>query len=361
MPLSGLEGTCDTMDENGEAKGDDEDCSGQNVCINSKCFNRSTPGEGCDDGDDGDCAEGLVCESSTCYEPWTDLGSPPERKHRAVAATIQNFIIIAGGTTASTYRFQPDAEPQWTTSPDLQDFPAGQRKDSAVAVVNNILYLMGGLDTNGIETNQVWSFDPSIDAESSDQWKRVQDMPGAIYVSCAASYNGLIYYFGGRDGNYDYQDLIYVFDPSADTDGEWTPLDLKLPRAISGCAAAQVREYIYITGGTAGGGIPFNTIYRFKPNGIGGAFENFPVDSTPVLSDPRYSHTATAVNDKIIIAGGINGELSTVHSVELFDPSTGIVSSLPETDSNQYYELAAAIGSTLFVFGSSYESFTLPV
>lgn len=346
-------GQCDAANESGGNDGDDGDCLGDNVCFSAQCKFPSAIGEECDDGDDGDCDDGLVCVSSTCYEPWIPQSTMPIGRSSGVAGTIGDSIFLALGTSAVTSRFQPDAIPsQWPSSPSYDSFPPGIRTLPGYAVVGGKLFVMGGGNAN----SQVFYFDPTQPSGStpSDQWKILTPLPAARRGACAVPFGNRIYFFGGRDSTLTETNTIYVFDPSdAGGMGSWTTLGVTLPEAMALCGAAQQGEYIYIAGGTPDNGDTlFNTILRFKPDGSGGGdFDPFPVGSIPVLATGRSALTATTVNGKIIIAGGFNG--GALASVEMFDPSTNTVSSLPDLNIARYFHQTSALGSNLFVFGGT--------
>ena len=265
-----------------------------------------------------------------------------------------------------TSRFQPDS-PQWPTSPSFDNFPpASERRNPSSVVVDGKLIVMGG-NAGGFSVNEVWSLDPSQPSGTSNQWKSLTPMPGAREAACAASYLGKIYVFGGSDSS-GVTNTIFVFDPSAAAGmGSWTTLAVTLPQTLFVCAAAQAGEYIYITGGsTVSAGSPLNTILRFRPDGSGGgAFDPFPVGSVPTLITARINHSATTVNEKIVVVGGRTSGLVPLRSVEMFDPSSNSVSSLPDTIVARYFHQASVLGLNLFVFGglggsNSVESLFLP-
>ena len=342
-------GPCDAANN-----GDDEDCVGGNVCINAQCSLPSFVGNGCDNGDIGDCFDGLVCTSSTCSIGWIRLGDMPQSRRTGAGGTIGNSIYLAAGfNVLVTSRFQPNATPQWSS---FDDFPSGAVYFVASAVVGGKLVVMGGArNSDGSTSDEVWSFDPSQPSgeNPSIQWEQLTSMPsGGRLTACAASYQNWIYVFGGFGGSSD-PTSIFVFDTATNGGmGLWTTLvGVTLPQVSAYCAAAQAGDYIYVTGGTPDGSTHYNTILRFKPNGSGGgAFDPFPDGSVPVLNIGRNSHTATTINEKIVVTGGLGPEGSTI-SVEMFDPSSNTVSSLPAMNVGHYNHEASAIGSNLFVFG----------
>jgi len=268
-----------------------------------------------------------------------------------------------------TSRFQPNADPRWTSSPSFEDFPPGQRFYSASAVVNSKLYVMGG--ASGSTTNEVWSFDPSQSPGVSSQWKSLSAMPGPRSSACAASFDNRIYLFGGRVASTSLTRTVFVFDPSADPNGDgeneglWIDLGDILPQVLIYCAAAQAgNEFIFITAGTQNDGSGLSTIYRFKPDRNGGSFEPFD-DPPPSLITARYGHTATTINGKIVIAGGFGSDDTFLKSVEMFDPESNTISSLPDMNVGRRFYQASALDSTLFVSGgqntqTSFESLFLP-
>ncbi len=133
----------------------------------------------------------------------------------------------------------PDAQAQsgaWTRKKDM---PTG-RAASCAAVVNNKIYVIGGVDRNIVDLADYEVYDPS-----ADTWEVKKPLPTPRGFVSAAAVNGIIYAIGGHYMGAGTSEVL-AYDPVADTG--WTPkAQLLSPRF--GAAAGVVDGIIYNVGG----------------------------------------------------------------------------------------------------------------
>jgi N-acetylneuraminic acid mutarotase len=222
----------------------------------------------------------------------------------------------------STVEAYDPATDTWITKADIPS----PRNQSTVAVVDGIIYVMGGqFGIGNVEVlSTVEAYDPA-----TGKWTRKADMPTARYGVTACVLDGRIYVFGGNTIYGEAEGIVptvEVYDPATDT---WIQAS-DMPWGRNHHAASVVDGRMYIIGGCTG-----------TPEA--GAFMSPVVDvydpatdawtTAADLSTPRWDPTVSVVDGKIYTTGGRVGEeddypnLSPVSTVEEFDP--GLPGAIP--------------------------------
>jgi len=120
--------------------------------------------------------------------------------------------------------------------------PWTARTFSASAMIENHVFLFGGVDDDGVSRDEIMMID--MEKHSLD---RPGHLPQPVYSASAAVCNGMIFIAGGLSGK-QYQDAIYRFDPVA----EEVELLGKLPGKRAFGAMSALGDYLYYTGGFDG-------------------------------------------------------------------------------------------------------------
>jgi large repetitive protein len=124
----------------------------------------------------------------------------------------------------------PAGSGTWTQAAALPD----GRQDASGAVVDGRLFIVGGRTPT--TQNAVSAYDPK-----ADKWETQPAVPVlSVNHGNVGSYNGKLYFFGGRAIN-----EAYVFDPSAK---KWSPIKA-LPAPRESAVVATIANKIYIVGG----------------------------------------------------------------------------------------------------------------
>src|SRR5882724_8399786 len=122
----------------------------------------------------------------------------------------------------------------WTTGAPM---PTG-RYFHATAVVNGVVYAVGGRLTNGLGTTSVQAYNPS-----TNTWTTKAPLPSVrAYGNGAGVINGVLYLAGGAEAK-DVTKTLYAYTPSTNT---WTTRAPMLSPA--GCGASGViggKLYVY--------------------------------------------------------------------------------------------------------------------
>lgn len=186
---------------------------------------------------------------------WEILAPMPHPQAESACVSLNGYIHVAGGRAPSG-----SANAEWSDHIDTDEhwfYDAADnrwralapmltpRNSCAAAVVNGVIYVIGGRTVAGGNTNVVSVYDPL-----SDRWENARPMPQAQAGLAAAVLNGKIYAFGGefftpRPGGV-YAEA-WEYDPDTD---KWRAV-AAMPRRRHGLGAVALGNAIYVLGGAA--------------------------------------------------------------------------------------------------------------
>jgi len=174
----------------------------------------------------------------------------------------------------------------------------------ATAVIDNVVYTVGGLEGEDPSGCVVEAYDPSADA-----WTTKAPLPAGRFNVAAAACDGMIYLFGGADVDGNVVDTVDRYDPASDT---WEAAITRLPRPAAGLAVTVYEDRIYLFGGSRSSQmfVPaenyYDSAYAFDPTSL--AFEELP--AMPVA---RNMATAAVIDDEIFVIGGMKSPGATAN------------------------------------------------
>ncbi len=186
---------------------------------------------------------------------WEQLAPMPHPQAETVCQSLNGYIHVVGGRSPSGSR-----NAEWSDHIDTDehwyyDTPSNAwrklaplptpRNSAAGAIVNGVLYVIGGRTVSDGNTAAVEVYDPL-----SDRWESARPMPKAQGGLAAAVLNGKIYAFGGEyfspaPGGV----FAEAWEYNPDTD-KWRAV-AAMPRRRHGLGAVTVGEAIYVLGGAA--------------------------------------------------------------------------------------------------------------
>jgi beta-lactam-binding protein with PASTA domain len=117
----------------------------------------------------------------------------------------------------------------------------------AVAVLNNLIYVIGGA-TYPFAPNQICYASVTVYDPSTDTWSFAAPYPVARFAMAATAINGKIYVFGGTDcqnNNASAAD-VYAYDPAANS---WTPVTTMPLGQLTNVGVGTDGTYAYLFGG----------------------------------------------------------------------------------------------------------------
>lgn len=235
------------------------------------------------------------------------------------------------------------APPGWVQRAEI---PGSGRSAVAAAVLDDKVYVMGGLDGE----LEVLEYDPA-----TDTWAEKASMLKGMVFASASVVDGKIYFMGGAPSMADSSHaLVQEYNPAADT---WTE-KASLPTPREGLSSAAVDGRIYAIGGTqwdvtTSGGLVVSSVEMYDP-----ATDTW-APKAP-LPRPRTYAGAAILDGKIYVLGGATrvGE-GVSSSMLMYDPGTDTWTEKSPMPGQRALSAAAVHDGRIYVFGGA-ESFTEP-
>ncbi|MFC1716787.1 Kelch repeat-containing protein [Candidatus Poribacteria bacterium] len=212
------------------------------------------------------------------------------------------FLMVIGTLAMSAASLR--AEGTWAKKADMPT----ARTLLAAAVVDGIIYAIGGATVVPSKLATVEAYDPE-----TDTWEEKADMPTARMFLSAASVDGKIYAIGGEIGNLVFTRAVEVYDPVTD---KWTR-KADMPTSRSTCATAVVDGIIYVIGGVVGACRGTRTVEAYDPK----------TDKWARKADMptgRWWAVGAAVDGVIYAIGGETSCDAPTGAVEAYDPAADV-------------------------------------
>ena len=233
----------------------------------------------------------LSAFNSMFAQSWSVMTNMPEGKHMPGAAVIDTVIYVVGGynaigdATNTVHAFHPSTN-SWTSVPPM----IYARGELTVASANGKLYAMGGYTSTGA-MNFVEEYDPV-----TNRWTLKSPMPTSrSQFSCAVLRQGgfdKIYATGGYPGTFSEHEC---FDPMANT---WTTKAVQPTPRLQNNGGVQLNNKFYFLGGkNYSTSIIYDTCEVYKPTTNSWS----PIASLP---NGRFSGATATLRGKIYYMGG---------------------------------------------------------
>ncbi|KAL4227801.1 Kelch-like 26 [Mactra antiquata] len=253
------------------------------------------------------------------------------------AAVLNGFLYIAGGEekngvispTKSLFRFDPRTG-RWMIGADMH-LP---RQDFQIAVLNNVLYAVGGRISPDESLSSVERYDPA-----TDHWEDVAELCSPRRCVAVACLNGKIYAVGGS-GN---KALCSRVERYTVNDNKWELLQsISKPRFHA--HLVPINNMLYLVGGASidirGQLICVDAIESFSP-------EKNQWTCITSMRNPRSEFGCCAINEKIYLIGGYDWNAGKrLSDVCCFNAGTKSWTSLPDLKES----LIGVAASTLLVY-----------
>ena len=272
-----------------------------------------------------------LCQSIS-IAAWYGLSELSQQREGIAGAVLDTLIYAIGGSQGPGHvfdlveRYDPSAD-EWTTITPLNH----ARSFAAAATAEGKIFVFGGRIDYNTQIETVEMYDPAYDA-----WTDVAVLPVPREGLTAITYQGEIWVMGGYSSANGLCGRVDVFNPVTRTFSqpynEFYP-----PRA--GLAAATDGEQIHLLGGAYLSLLSNNTMWE----------DSVWVDDTP-MSSPRVNLGAAILGDSLIVFGGYNGDVPQ-NTAECFRFSTG---EWTDFDSLLFYREApgvAVLGEEIYTFG----------
>ncbi|KFP90111.1 Kelch-like 33, partial [Apaloderma vittatum] len=172
----------------------------------------------------------------------------------------------------------------------LAHFPDGPRFRHAIAVVGNILYVLGGKRYYGVHDTlaSVYRYEPM-----DDSWERLASMTCGRSHFAAVALGDFIYALGGSSGELFCTDTVEGYDLANDTWRRCQPL----PMALCGHAACALDGALYVSGGCDEVSQCQASLLRYDPSA--------PARLLAPMNGPRAGHVMEEAGGQLYVAGGL--------------------------------------------------------
>jgi len=231
------------------------------------------------------------------YDPvtntWMTKTVMPTARYNMASAVADGKIYIVGGghsfqvgvtSGVRTLEVYDPATDTWDTT--KTDMPTA-REGASGCMVDDIIYVIGGVVSGGVALKTVEAYDPA-----TDTWTTKAPMPTGRWALSTAVVDGKIYAMGtGQGGN-----TVEEYDPATDT---WTSKASMLI-GIGYFDTGVVDGIIYTLGGASGSASSYSRVFAYDPSADEWSEKT-------AMSTARWGLCAGVVNGKIYAIGGTSG------------------------------------------------------
>lgn len=280
-----------------------------------------------------------------------DNEEQPVNRHESAAAVVDGNLYLLGGRGERPVESYNPETGNWQT---LTTPPLSMHHFQAVTY-NDKIYVVGALNGDypyEDPISHVYIYDPK-----TDSWTKGAEIPEGRRrgAAGAAVYNGKIYVVGGIQNGHASGQVRWLdaFDPET---GEWTKL-ANAPRRRDHFQVAVIDDKLYAAGGRRSSQatgqtfeltIPEVDVYDFATN------QWTPLPPSGDLPTERAGSTTIAVGDYLIVAGGESAAQTEAHAeVEALNTETGKWHSLPSLNQGRHGTQAVVLGDTIHIAAGS--------
>jgi hypothetical protein len=266
---------------------------------------------------------------------------PTARLEMAAAVTDGHVYVVGGmdvdGVALATVEMYDAATDAWSAGPE---HPAAIHHPMA-AVLDGVLYVAGGYGDGSSATRRVHRL-------GHDGWEAVARLPLARAAGTMVALGGRLLLAGGVDLEGDLAREMLAYEPVADA---WSVLDGPLtPREHLGGAVVDGR---FLTVGGRVGRVHLGVVEAWDP-------QTATWEALPDMATARAGLGVTATCDGGLVAIGgedIRGVVDgTFVEVEAYDPSSRSWRRLPDLPTGRHGIGTVSVGPTVLVIGGGVEA-----
>lgn len=243
------------------------------------------------------------------------------------------YIYCVGGTSASgtttatkrAFRYNPATDTMETAGVDQWNESAPDTLPGGFAVVENKLYILGGLTIGNSATKRIFEFTPGNPVGS--QWvQKAASLPVALSFVPATAIGSLIFTAGGstfEPCRLTETTNSYVYDPVKDTVSSIA----SIPRTTAETQAVTVANEMWVMGGGRTGPNPSPEVSIYNP-----LTRKWRIGLP--LSTGLRNFAAASDGARVFLAGGYNSSSVTMKTTQFYDNASQFTVSPPLIDSS---------------------------
>lgn len=271
-------------------------------------------------------------------DTWTKKADMPTARYGLSTSVVDMKIYAIGGAIfgalpnggqgpiplPSVEEYNPVSD-IWTKKAGMPN----PRSHLSSSVVNGKIYAVGGLNMNiNVALATVEEYDPK-----TDTWTKKADMPTPRSGLSTSAVNGRIYAIGGWSKVFAELSAVEEYDPETDT---WTK-KADMPTSRGGLSTSVVNSNIYVIGG----GLPI--VEEYDPGS----------DTWMNRKDMPTARTACTcvVSGKVYAIGGDNAANDYFPTVEIYDPATDTWTKKGDMPTARASHSASVVNGKIYVIG----------
>ena len=277
----------------------------------------------------------LIAIQTMAQNGWTRKANTLHPRMGCCAAVVDNKIYVMGGIDGSlnNQNYNEVYDPMTDTWEVKQEMPTCGGLVS-LAAVDSLVYAIGGGVGVPEAISEVFAYDPV-----SDTWNQKANLLSPRMGAAAGVVGGIIYNVGGNH----YDRNCEAYNPLTDT--SWTG-KADIPENYGGVMVAPYNGLLYVIGG--GFEITFSATYAYDPG------TNAWTKKTNMPTARGWSHPAPVAEGKIYIIGGYTGVWEEILSdVEVYDPVDDSWLKLPDAPFNRTFFGATAVDDKIYIIGGT--------
>jgi len=253
---------------------------------------------------------------------------------QGLAAGAQPLALAGGSTDAGAAEATASAPvPAWSNASPV----VLARQEVAVAELDGLVYVVGGIDGTPSFLSSVEVYDPS-----DDTWSAAPALPTPLHHTTATAVDGKLYVIGGwADFFQTPLDVVYELDPAQ---GSWTPKS-PMPTPRGSPAAAALDGRIYVAGGWPTANARDFAVYDPATDAW---------QTLPDLPSGRNHLGLAAADGRIFAVGGrtdLQAGVGNVADVDVYDPASGTWSTAAPLPRARGGIASVGAGRWVFAFG----------
>jgi hypothetical protein len=219
--------------------------------------------------------EGLPCPAPAgAIRPWhpapQELTLPAARTDGSLLQVGNRLVFIGGsdGTNASADVFVAPVVDgtnydRWESGPALPE----PRSNAATAFFNGSIYVIGGLGADGAPTTTTFILTPDAETGELGEWSNAAELELPLELPEARAGSAVVVLPDGLllvGGANEQGPTATAWKTALDGEllGEWSPQGGELPVAVTDAVGVVSGSYVWIYGGTDGGGNPTGAVQR---------------------------------------------------------------------------------------------------
>lgn len=233
------------------------------------------------------------------------------------------------------------------------------RAFGAGTIINNILYIFGGIDSSNATTNITLKYDIT-----NDTWTYMGTsafnggLPDARYRHCGFTYNNIFYIQGGKTAfeegftTNNITDTLWSVDFDVSGKPQW--IQLSNGPAFIDASAVVINSDIYFYGGylylsTSPSGVFSNILWKYDP-----VADTYTQISFAPSIEGRAASAMTIYGNTLYIISGYNG--SVISNILTYDTSNSTWDTIDQDTAVRYNHSTWIDNSTIFIFGGKSDS-----